>query len=532
MNLRWTSGAVALLLAACTSDETGRGGAALSDEILQILAKERYRGAVWDLRVLDAASGEVLLDLAPEQPLYIGSVRKVFSVGALLEEIGPSHSYDTPVHRQGTVGADGTLQGNLVLVASGDLTMGGRTNPDGSIAVADYDHNEANSLGNALLTAPDPLAGYESLARQVAAAGITHVAGDVVIDDRLFAPFDFRGEFDVRPIFVNDDVVDVSLSPGTVGTPLPVVWRPASQALAIDDQATASAAGTPFTIEVVPEEPACIGVAACRATVTGQLPADFAPPLTGAYPLVRTVRITQPANYARTVFIEALEAAGVEVDAPTVAPNPVALLPDAYGDDTKVAELVGMPYGEDARLVLKVSYNIGADTSLVLWGLTQGVRDMESALRVERERLVARGIPGDSFHFVDGSGGGETRATSAAVTQMLAELAAGPAADAFVRALPVLGVDGSLAFVTAFEGDPALAGAKGRVHAKTGTYLTGSDAGLLLRGQALGGYVDARSGRRLVFQLVVNDVAVSSLDDVLEVFQDQGTIAAALWRDY
>ena len=118
------------------------------------------------------------------------------------------------MYRTGTVDAGGVLHGNLIVVASGDLTMGGRTNPDGSIAVSNWDHNEADGLGNAILTKPNPLAGYAKLARAVRAAGIKRVAGNVVIDDRLFAPFFFRGQFNVRPIFVNDDVVDVSIAPG------------------------------------------------------------------------------------------------------------------------------------------------------------------------------------------------------------------------------------------------------------------------------------------------------------------------------
>ena len=67
--------------------------------------------------------------------------------------------------------------------------MGGRTKPDGTIAVSDWDHNEANNLGNAVLTKPNALAGYASLAREVKAAGITRIAGNVIIDDRLFEPF-------------------------------------------------------------------------------------------------------------------------------------------------------------------------------------------------------------------------------------------------------------------------------------------------------------------------------------------------------
>jgi D-alanyl-D-alanine carboxypeptidase len=70
-----------------------------------------------------------------------------------------------------------------------------------------------------------------------------------------------------------------------------------------------------------------------------------------------------------------------------------------------------------------------------------------------------------------------------------------------------------------------------QVHAKTGTFVAGSESGLILKGQALDGYVDAASGRRLGFELVVNNVAITNLNDVLQVFQDEGTISAILWRD-
>ena len=135
----------------------------------------------------------------------------------------------------------GVLHGNLILEASGDLTMGGRTNPDGTIAVSDYDHNEADSLGNAVLTAPNPLAGYIKLARQVAAAGVKEITGNVIIDDRLFQPYNFRGEFDLKPIFVNDDVVDLTINPTTAGSPASVVSRPISAALGVINTLVTSA---------------------------------------------------------------------------------------------------------------------------------------------------------------------------------------------------------------------------------------------------------------------------------------------------
>ena len=340
------------MLAALTAGASGAGTArqaspSVPADVRAVFAKPVYKNATWGLRVLEGS--KVLVDLHPDRKFYIGSVRKVFTVGELLDAVGPEHRYDTPVYRAGRV-VHGVLSGNLILVASGDLTMGGRTNPDGSIAVSDWDHNEADSLGNAILTKPDPLAGYARLARAVRSAGITRIEGEVIVDDRLFQPFDFRGQFELRPIFVNDDAVDLAITAGRV------THRPVSAALAIRNRLRTGAANSPNTLKIDPEFPKCIGTPGCSAAIEGTLPAGFTPPLTGTNTLVQTVRITQPSNYARTVFIESLRRAGVSVAAKTVEPNPVHLLPSqtAYDSSKRVAVLQGMTYAQDAKLVLKI----------------------------------------------------------------------------------------------------------------------------------------------------------------------------------
>ncbi|MGI8770797.1 MAG: D-alanyl-D-alanine carboxypeptidase/D-alanyl-D-alanine-endopeptidase [Acidobacteriaceae bacterium] len=505
-------------------------------DIRKIFDKPAYKNAIWGLRVLDLESGRELIDLQPHHQFFIGSVRKVFTIGELLNEVGPQHRYDTPVYRVGDVDKEGVLHGDLVLVASGDLTMGGRTKPDGTIAFTNYDHNESDSLGNSELTAPNPLAGYIALARQVAAAKIKKITGDVIIDDRLFQPFFFRGEFNVRPIFVNDDVVDLTINPTRAGERASVEYRPHSEALEVDNDLVTSRAKSDYTLKLDPDPPlpTCIGRPDCTVAIAGNLPVDFAPPLTNKFPLIQTFRIVQPSNYARTVFIEQLKAAGVKVEAPLVAENPTSLLPDKddYTRRTRVAELKGMPYSEDAKLVLKVSYNIGADTSLLLFGLTKGVDNLPAALKAEKRDLACNyGIDDSEYFFVDGSGGGPTTATNGAVTHMLRDMSTRRVFPQFFSALPNLGIDGSLASFTDFESDPTLAGAKGSVHAKPGSYVAGSASGLLVKGQAYGGYITAKSGRRLVYQLVVNEVPVADVNGLIQIFQDQATISAMLWRD-
>ncbi len=184
--------------------------------------------------------------------------------------------------------------------------------------------------------------------------------------------------------------MDLSIRPTTPGKPASVVWRPGLGSTGVENNLVTSAAHSQNTLALKPVAPECIGKTGCTAAVAGQIPVDFIPPLTNKYPLVQAFRITQPSNYARTVFIEALKAAGVTVRASSVAENPAQLLParNSYTPQTKLAELKGLPYSETAKLILKVSYNIGADTSLVLFGLTQGVDNMNDALKVERKNLT------------------------------------------------------------------------------------------------------------------------------------------------
>ncbi|OTP78393.1 D-alanyl-D-alanine carboxypeptidase/D-alanyl-D-alanine endopeptidase [Caballeronia sordidicola] len=533
--------AAAFLLASCGGSD--HNSTSVPDAIMQVMQKPAYKGATWAMQVVDVDTVHVIYDLNSGSQMFIASVRKVFTTGNALNILGAKRTHVTPVYKQGTVDANGTLNGNLIMVASGDLTMGGRANPDGTVALTAFDHNEADGLGNALLSAPDPLAGFNAIAAQVAAAGIKKVNGDVVIDDRLFDAFQYRDEegFNVTPMMVNDDVVDISFSPSAQGALLPFTYRPMSAAFSVQSTLTTGAATSDFSVDLNPEPPddvpKCFGAANCVGEVSGTVPAGVAPPLTGAYPLVRTFRVSQPSTYARTVFIEALTRAGVTVAAAPLKTNPVALLPaqGSYSSTQQVAALTSAPYAQDLRFVNKVSYNIGADVTLLLYGLAKnGSRSMATALATEQSELSsAFKITPDQYHFEDGSGGGDTTATATAVIAMLRGMRLMPDYATYVDMMPSLGVDGSLTTVTDFESDQTLAGAKGRVYAKTGTYVglsTSQPQMPLLKAQALAGYIDAKSGRRIAFFLTMNNAVFEGFPTVLNAFQDEGEIAALLWK--
>ncbi len=481
--------------------------------------------------MVDLDTGEVIYDLKPNILAFTGSVRKLYSVGLALNELGPEHRFKTPVYRRGDVSQDGTLTGDLILVAKGDLTMGGRNTPQGTVAFTSFDHTEANSLGSAILTEPDPLAGIDELAEQVAAAGIKTVEGDVIIDDRLFDHFRVpNGNVLITPIIINDNLIDVTIIPTEPGKPAIVDWRPKSVAFDVEADVTTVPAGEKEDITLFSFNPSCIGFEGCTGKVQGQIPVDFKPGLPGVDTLVQTFRVEDPSSYARIVFIEALERAGVEVTANTIAQNPSDNLPpqNSYTEDTKVAELVSLPYSEYSKLILKVSHNLGANMSLMLFGLAKGVRTIDDALAVERETLINDfGLKGSEFNFpTNGSGSPDSQAAPSATVKLLIEMSNRGVFIPYFDSFPILGVDGSLAAVGVDPPNPVIEPAIGSVFAKTGTTVLDG----FFKAQVFAGYIDAKSGRRLAYGLYVNDIGqLQNIAEAIAVFNDEGEISAIIY---
>jgi len=503
----------------------GSGMSTVPIAIAAIMQKPRYAKATWALRAVDVKSGAVIYDLNSKDKLLTGSVRKLYSIGIALNQLGADYRFKTPVFRRGEVDAAGNLNGDLILVAKGDLTMGGRDNGNDTVAVTDFDHCDANNLGSAILTSPDPLAGLNKLASQVVAAGIRRVSGDVIVDDRLFKQFRVPNQLlQITPIIINDNRIDVTILPTKPGQKAMVEWRPHTAAFKVSNDVITVAAGGKTSVTLAPSGPN-------GGMVSGQIAADFTPPLPGVKSLVQTFRIDDPAApqdpaaFARTTFIEALNRVGITVAAPLVASNSSNNLPpaDSYVANTKVGELISAPYSRYSKLILKVSHNLGANLSLMLFGLAHGVNTIQGALSAERSRLVdLDGLSGDGFDFpTNGSGSPDSAAAPATTAKLLTFMTSQTTFASYFDSLPILGVDGSLAEIG--TDSPA----RGKVYAKTGTFLDQNG----IRAQVVAGYIDALSGRRLAFALYVNDAGeFADISDVIGVIQDEGQIATIIYQ--
>lgn len=452
-----------------------------------------YRHASWGALVVDAKTGDTVYERNPDAMLAPASVTKLFACAAALVAIGPDSTAETAVYRRGVL-VKGALRGDLVLVAAGDLTFGGRSK-DGKTVFRDKDHTYANGgFGDTELTDTDPLAALDDLAKQVKAAGITRIDGEVMIDDRLFARTrgSGTGPDTVCPILVNDNVIDILVEPGAkAGDPAKVTARPTSDAYHMDAAVTTGGQASDVAIRLQQ-------VGMNQFTVRGSVPV-------GGRPVVRIYPVDEPAIVARTMFIEALRRRGVAVAAPVLRPNGYALPNrDEYAKLTKVAAFTSPPFRDAVAVTLKVSHNLYASTLPCLVAVAKGHATVEAGLREQRKILKDLGVDVNQVSFGGGAGGAQAdHVTPRAVVQLLQGMAKRKEWDAYKAALPILGVDGTLS-----EAVPADSPAKGKVFAKTGTlvWYDAANERLLLKSKALAGTMTTKAGTALHFALIVNNV--------------------------
>ncbi len=465
----------------------------LTDKIQSIITAPEYKGSRWGILAVDLKTKAVVYALNPDMLFAPASVTKLYSCAAALLALGPDRRYQTPVHRRGEVDK-GILKGDLIVVAGGDLTLGGRTTADGKLAFKDHDHIYAGYFStNTELTDTDPLAGLKELARQVKAAGIVAITGDVLIDDRLFQRERGSGSGPsvVTPIVVNDNLLDLIVTPGEKpGEPATVKVRPETALYSVESKVLTLPWWKTAAISIETSGPG-------RIRVIGVISAN-------TKPVIRIHSVSDPAQFARGLFIEALRREGIEVKADLNMA--AAKLPERedYAQLSHVAGLVSAPLSELLKVTLKVSHNPYASTLPLLIAVKHGKHTLADGMKLQGEVLAKLGVDVQSISLESGAGGGNGDRVSPRVTvQLLTALAARPDFATFESCLPILGVDGTLADVVGKDSP-----ARGKVFAKTGTY---TDADLLnqrayLRSKALGGVMTTASGRKLAFAVFVNDV--------------------------
>lgn len=465
----------------------------LAEKIDVVLDGPDYKHASWGVLVVDAKTGDTVYSRNPDAMLAPASVTKLFTCAAALVALGPDHTQETAVYQRG-LALKGTLRGDLVLVASGDVILGGRTK-DGKTVFKDKDHTYANGgFGDCEVTDTDPLAGLNDLAKQVKAAGITQIDGEVLIDDRLFARTRGSGSGPdaVTPIVVNDNAIDLIVTPGeNEGDPAKVVMRPETSLYTMDATVTTSGEKSEPNLQI-------IAVGPTQFAVRGKVPK-------GGKPQVRVYNVEEPMLFARGLFVEALRRNGVRAQCAILRPGNNNLPAKAdYEKLTKVAKLTSAPFKDTVMVTLKVSHNLYASTLPCLVAASKGQNTLEAGLKEERKILKELGVDTNAVSFGGGAGGAQSDfVTARATVQLLQGMAKRPEWDAYKAGFPVLGVDGTLS-----EAVKADSPARGKAQAKTGTLIwyDAANERFLLKSKALAGTLTTKSGKELLFCAMVNNV--------------------------
>ena len=504
----WLVGLPVLMVPITASAQDG----SLAARVARISARPEFRHAMFGVKVVALAADSTLFSLNSDKLFVPGSTTKLLTTGTALELLGGDYRFHTRVYRMGDVAPDGTLSGDLVLVASGDPNLSHRIRGD-SLLFVDEDHSYGSDPATDLIPG-DPLQVLRTLAAQVKARGIRRITGAVRVDASLFTGGmrELGTGATNSPIVVNDNIVDITVEAGNaVGAPVRLTVSPATAYLRVVNRVVTGPADSSSTGDITVDSLAADGARIIVLTGRKQL---------GEPPRMITYKVPEPDRFAAAGFRLALEDLGIRS---SMAAGPTT---PGYAADRVVAEHVSPPFREAAKVILKVSQNLHASMMPYLLGaLLKGATDAQAGFDLEHEFLAKAGLDLSGAVQSDGAGGAALF-TPDFMVSYLSFMARQKSAADFRRGLPILGRDGTLAKISRD------APAAGHVYAKTGTYVSADllNRGLVVDGKGLAGYLTTRSGLPLAFAIYINRVTVSNPDLVQSlVGQAAGDIAAAIY---
>src|SRR5687767_3544915 len=415
--------------------------------------------AAWGIVVHSLDRNERLFELNPRTLLVPASTAKLVALASAVDAVGWDHRYETVVRGSAPI-VDGVLQGDLLVVGSGDPSIAGRAGGELATWVA------------ALRT-----------------TGLRRIDGRVIGDDdaieeprpQLAWAWDDLG-YPTGALFgalnYAENRMTVTVTPGTApGAATTLGIEPQAMSRSLANIVVTGTPGSPQQIwpEQRPGDP--------FLTIAGSIPA-------GAPPVRLSVAVGNPTFWFASVLRNRLQAQGVDVtgdpwDIDDVQPPP---------DRTRANVIFthrSKPLREIVQPLLKESINLYAESVMRLNATPGQALTNDAALEGFGRRLAAWGVPTTAQQQVDGSGLSR-RDTIAAETVLavLRHMHDASGSSPFVAALPLAGIDGTLS--ERMKSTPAA----GNVRAKTGT---------MSNIRSMAGYVKTRDGETLAFVAIANN---------------------------
>jgi len=431
----------------------------LTQDIAAATSLPGVQRAAWGIVVHSIDRNERIFNLNPRTLLVPASAAKLVGLAAAVDAVGWDFRFETSVRATAPL-VDGTLHGDLLLVGSGDPSIGGRA-------------------GQALSVWVDALK----------ALGLRRIDGRIIGDDdaveeprpQLAWAWDDLG-YSSGVLFgalnLAENRMTVTVNPGlTLGNGNTLSVEPAAWSRPLRNR---TVTGEPGSLRMLwpeqrPGEP--------FLTIAGSVPA-------GSPPAQLSVSAGNPTFWFASGLRSALLGAGIEVTGEAYDVDDVVERPE-WEASTVLYTHRSPTLAEIAQPLLKDSINLYGEAVLRLNAEPGALPTNDAALEGVGTRLAAWGIPPDAWQIIDGSGLSRRNAIAPETLVTILERMYDPSGDSpWMTGLPVAGRDGTLA--NRMEGTPA----QDNVRAKTGT---------MSNIRTLVGYVRTRDGEALAFAIMADN---------------------------
>jgi D-alanyl-D-alanine carboxypeptidase/D-alanyl-D-alanine-endopeptidase (penicillin-binding protein 4) len=426
---------------------------------LHQLMQARVRNGTWGVVVLSLTRNDTLYSVNPDESLQPASNMKLFTSALALDQFGAEHQFSTDVLRDGSLGADGVLRGNIILRGDGDPALSKRF---------------ITGSGGAM----------DALAQLVASSGVKRVTGTLIADASAFdtqrIPEGWQTRYlqsgyaaRVSALSLNENLVTIRVKPGSGKSGAVVTLDPATTLPIASTVRTVAGKGARISAHTT-----SAGVIEVKGTIGARAGER-------GYQLV----VEDPTAFCAGAFRRALQARGITVDGTTAfAATPASAVKLTGLQSPSIGQMLDVMNGESINHYAELLFrDAGRNAS------PGSVGSVESASKALQSFMTAKvgAAPGAVF-AADGSGLSVLdKITPRALVQLLAYANSAPWKDAFHTSLPIAGKSELLRH--RMRATPA----QGNLHAKTGT--TNSVI-------SLGGYVTAKNGEMLAFAFIYNGV--------------------------
>ena len=456
----------------------------LNKVVNEIKNYEYFSGGQVALLAQDVKTGEVLASLNPDMSVIPASNTKLFSTAAALELYSPDYKYTTRLLYTGEIDGSGVLRGNLIIKGGGDPTLGSK-----------FFNDRENFY-------------YDSkFAAAVRAAGIKRISGNVIGDASLYEKEmtpptwsweDLGNYYGAVPngLTVCDNLTTLHFKTGKDGTTAVYTGcDPEIKGMQIESAAIASKNVTRENTNVYGKS------YQYNKYVEGFVPQNRADVT------VKTV-IPDPALFAAGRLADTLNASGIQVLGKAMS----AYQNSRYANlDTAAKELCVIESPTLAEIIQQTNFysiNLYAEHCLSLVGLKQlNKTGINSASWALMNFWRDKGMDVKGLSLNDGCGLSHYNIiTPRQLCWLLTYM------------------HNTSQYYTAFNESLTMCGVKGTMSGMCLNTRAANNArgksGTIRRVKSYSGYVTSRSGRELVFSIIINNFTCSSSEtrSVMEKF--------------